>query len=208
MVPLMIFVAEPAPLLIIVPLLLTAPDNVRAVLLVAFRAKLLLPVMLPDMVTGQPPAVAIDKVPLLLSTILFGTVMSLAILRPAALLPEVSPKVTAPLPNPLAAEIYKVPAFTEVPPVKLFAPRKPRVLEVEVSLTIEPPPEMMPTTVLLADDEYWNTAPVAILKVLAVAFVQVPEPAICNVPPEITPPLYGLPVWPKVLTPFNTTLPP
>ena len=91
-VPLIMLVAEPAPLLIIVPVLLTLPDNVRAHPAVAFRARLLLPVILPDIVTAQLPSVAIDKTPLLFNTILFGTVMVLAILMLAAFVPVVSPK--------------------------------------------------------------------------------------------------------------------
>ena len=91
-VPLMMFVAEPAPLLIIVPLLLMLPDIVKAQPAVAFRTKLLLPVTLPDILTAQLPSVRIDKVPLVLRTILFGTVIVLATLRPAALAPDVSPK--------------------------------------------------------------------------------------------------------------------
>ena len=92
-------------------------------------------------------------------------------------------------PNPAALVIYRMPALMVVSPVKVLELRKLKVLEAEVSLIKEPPPEITPTTVLLADDEYWKTAPVAIFSVLAVVLVQVPEPPICKMPPEITAPL-------------------
>lgn len=54
---------------------------------------------------------------MVLSTILFETVMVLAVDKFAAFVPEVSPRVIVPVPAPVAFVKYTVPALMVVPPV-------------------------------------------------------------------------------------------
>ena len=100
--------------------------------------------------------------------------------------------------------MYTVPALTVVFPVNVLAAVRLKVLVSEVSLTIDPPPEITPEIPLPVDDEYWKVAPVEIFNVTAEPLVKFEVPATCKVPAVTLVAVED----PYVLVPLNTTLPP